>query len=125
METLRQQLSDLISNKLWDSAELVGTFALSATGPGALSTPDRAETLILLADALAGSKHYRRALSHYRHALQLCRMNKEPVASLDEGSVKFKMAECYVALRELRSALGELETITARGRPLHTTYAPT
>ena len=86
METLRQQLSDLISNKLWDSAELVvretplaappaerpacqilrrvvvvdtpwmlltavarcfqGTFALSATGPGALSTPDRAETLV-------------------------------------------------------------------------------
>jgi hypothetical protein len=63
MEVLREQMSFLLEQGLYDSAELLGCFLMCATTANSEILPSvRAENMVLLADALYGKKEYRRAL---------------------------------------------------------------
>jgi anaphase-promoting complex subunit 7 len=76
MEVLREQMSFLLEQGLYDSAELLGCFLMCAPTANSEIIPSvRAENMVLLADALYGKKEYRRALNMYRQALQQCRVS--------------------------------------------------
>lgn len=143
MEVFREQMLFLLEQNLYDSAEILGCFLMSAIGSSAdLSPTARAENLILFADALYGKKEYRRALNIYRQALQQCRvspkqnLNSGGRSTLQAGSrsssaspthaqlmneheVKYKIALCHLAVNDSRSALSEMEGIPSKARTLH------
>ena len=86
---MRQQLQELLSSELWESAELLGGFLLSASadGGGAVPPGERAQDLALFADALLGKREHRRALEYYRRAIQLSRLVPiSPVAATPSAS---------------------------------------
>jgi anaphase-promoting complex subunit 7 len=129
MEVLREQMSFLLEQGLYDSAELLGCFLMCATTANSEILPSvRAENMVLLADALYGKKEYRRALNMYRQALQQCRVSpkqamggtRTPVQSrlpavnlthfsnINENEVKYKIGLCHLAVHDTRSALSEV-----------------
>ncbi|GJP81399.1 hypothetical protein CLOP_g11558 [Closterium sp. NIES-67] len=142
MDAMRENLAYLIDQRLYESAEILGSFLISAAGPGSeVSAISRAENLVLYADALFGRQEYRRALNLYRQAQQLCKVaghaggstrtvpgSPATVASAGLGNaiqsgsysagVRLRVAECYVALKEVKPALTELEAVPHRLRSL-------
>ena len=78
---MRSQLEDLVAHELWDSAEILGGFLVSASADGAdgVTPGERAQHLALLADALMGKREHRRALQYYRQALQFNRLGPRVV----------------------------------------------
>ncbi|KAH8966624.1 hypothetical protein BDL97_03G035500 [Sphagnum fallax] len=139
MEVLREQMSFLLEQGLYDSAELLGCFLMCAPTANSEIIPSvRAENMVLLADALYGKKEYRRALNMYRQALQQCRVSpkqamggtRTPVQSrlpavnlthfsnINENEVKYKIGLCYLAVHDTRSALSEIEGIPSKAKTL-------
>lgn len=132
----------LLEQNLFDSAEILGSFLMSATASNNdLAPTTRAENLILFADALYGKKEYRRALNIYKQALQQCRVNpKQGVTSggrialpvgnrslsaspthasaINEHEVKYKIGLCHLSLHDARAALSEMEGIPSKARTL-------
>lgn len=140
IEVLREQMTFLLEQGLYDSAEMLGTFLMSlVSANGELSPISRAESMILYGDALYGRKEFRRALNVYRQALQLCRAtSKQPMSSartpvqsrpssaasavhdskINENEVKFKIGLCHLAVNDTRAALSEMEGIPSKARSL-------
>ncbi|CAI5964498.1 unnamed protein product [Closterium sp. NIES-65] len=72
---MRENLAYLLDQRLYESAEILGSFLVSAAAPGSdVPAISRAENLVLYADALFGRQEFRRALNLYRQAQQLCKV---------------------------------------------------
>lgn len=140
MEVPKDQMSSLLENGLYDSAQMLGCFLVSSTVTSVDTSPYlKAENLVLQGDALFGEKEFRRSLSMYKQALQLCKIipkqtsvsksslstttrssspNNMNISSINENEVKFKITLCHCALYENRAALAEIEGIPQKARTL-------
>ncbi|XP_072976278.1 anaphase-promoting complex subunit 7 [Typha angustifolia] len=141
METLKDQMTALLENGLFDSAQMLGCFLVSSAATNVeASSHLKAENLVLQGDALFGEKEFRRALTMYKQALQQCRSmpkqttvnprsslsassrssspNSVTVSAINESEVKFKITLCHCALSEHRAALLEMEGISLKARTL-------
>ena len=70
---MQHQCRRLLDEKLYDSAEKLGSFLLSASKNGnepVFGAGSHAESLSIYADALYGKEEYRRALHYYKQATQ-------------------------------------------------------
>ncbi|XP_078168387.1 tetratricopeptide repeat (TPR)-containing protein isoform X2 [Carex rostrata] len=141
MEISKDQMSMLLENNLFESAQMLGCFLVSSSASNPETNPYlKAEYLVLQGDAFYGGKEYRRALSAYKQALQNCKniprqgsnstraslsaTSRSPspssfsISTINENEVKFKVALCHSALNEYRSALFEMEGIASKARTL-------
>ncbi|XP_008804571.2 anaphase-promoting complex subunit 7 isoform X2 [Phoenix dactylifera] len=141
MEVPKDQMTTLLDNGLYDSAQLLGCFLVSSAITNIEANPYmKVENLVLQGDALFGEKEFRRALSMYKQALQHCKVipkqttsysrsslstssrssspNSINVSAINENEVKFKIALCYCAISENRAALLEMEGIPPKARTL-------
>uniref|UniRef100_A0A803Q565 Anaphase-promoting complex subunit 7 n=1 Tax=Cannabis sativa TaxID=3483 RepID=A0A803Q565_CANSA len=113
-------------------------FLVSSPAANADTNPHlKAESLVLLGDALFREREYRRAIHTYKQALQHYKIAKQNstssrstlssnrssspnsfnISAINENEVKFKVASCHCAINENRQALAEMEQIS-KGRNL-------
>ncbi|XP_020113752.1 anaphase-promoting complex subunit 7 isoform X2 [Ananas comosus] len=141
MEVPKDQMSTLLDNGLFDSAQMLGCFLVSSAGANIEASPSlKAEYLVLQGDALFGEKEFRRALNMYKQALQHCKSiprqatsnsrnslstssrssspNSLSVSTINDNEVKFKITLCHCSLNEHRAALVEMEGIPLKARTL-------
>ncbi|XVF28370.1 hypothetical protein REPUB_Repub15cG0023700 [Reevesia pubescens] len=141
MDASKEQISTLLDNALFSSAQLLGSFLVSSSTINAETSPHlKAENLILLGDALFREREYRRAIHTYKEALQYYKIipkqnlttsrsslsasnrssspNSFNVSAINENEVKFKIASCHFALSETKVALAEMEGIPSKARNL-------
>ncbi|PIA44506.1 hypothetical protein AQUCO_01700244v1 [Aquilegia coerulea] len=138
MDIPKDQMSSLLDQGLFDSAQMLGSFLVSSSAVNTeTSSPHvKAENLVFLGDALFGEKEYRRAIYTYKQALQHCKIlpkqntacrtslsrssspNSINVSAINENEVKFKIILCHCALSENRAALAEMEGIPSKARTL-------
>ncbi|CAI9118746.1 OLC1v1020350C1 [Oldenlandia corymbosa var. corymbosa] len=91
----KDQVTTLLDHGFFSSAQLLGGFLVSSTNANPDLTPQlKAESLVLLGDALFKEKEFRRAV------------------------VKFRIASSHSALNENRAALIEMEGIPSKVRTL-------
>ncbi|GMI80082.1 anaphase-promoting complex 7 [Hibiscus trionum] len=141
MDVPKEQITALLDNALFNSAQLLGSFLVSSSTVNAETSPHlKAENLILLGDALFREREYRRAIHTYKQALQYYKIipkqnstssrsslsatnrssspNSFNISALNENEVKFKIASCHFALSETKVALVEMEGIPSKARNL-------
>lgn len=132
MDVPKDQISVLLENGLYESAQMLGCFLVSTAGANAETSPYlKAESLVLLGDAFYGKSEFRRAVSMYKQGLQQSKIiPKQSMAnvrnsmsspnsfSFSENEVKLKISLCHYSLNENRTALLELEGIPNKSRTL-------
>ncbi|XVE65654.1 hypothetical protein DITRI_Ditri08aG0017400 [Diplodiscus trichospermus] len=141
MDVPKEQITALLDNNLFSSAQLLGSFLVSSSTVNAETSPHlKAENLILLGDALFRDREYRRAILTYKQALQYYKIipkqnsttsrsslsasnrssspNSFNISAINENEVKFKIASCHFALGETKVALVEMEGIPSKARNL-------
>lgn len=140
MEVPKDQISTLLDQGLYSSAQMLGCFLVSSPAANAESSPHlKSESLVLLGDALFREREYRRAIHTYKQALQHYKIlpkqnstttrsslqsnrssspNSFNISAINENEVKFKIASCYCALSDNRAALVEMEGIPSKARNL-------
>ncbi|XP_039048739.1 LOW QUALITY PROTEIN: anaphase-promoting complex subunit 7-like [Hibiscus syriacus] len=141
MDVPKEQITALLDNALFNSAQLLGSFLVSSSSVNAETSPHlKAENLILLGDALFRGRVYRRAIHTYKQALQYYKIipkqnstssrssltasnrvsspNSFNISAINENEVKFKIASCHFALNETKVALVEMEGIPSKARNL-------
>ncbi|XVF38666.1 hypothetical protein REPUB_Repub20aG0122200 [Reevesia pubescens] len=141
MDVPKEQISVLLDNALFSSAQLLGSFLVSSSTVNAETSPHlKAENLVLLGDALFRDREYRRAIHTYKQALQYYKIipkqntttsrsslsasnrssspNSFNISAINENEVKFKIASCHFALGEAKMALVEMEGIPSKARNL-------
>ncbi|KAH9765662.1 Anaphase-promoting complex subunit 7 [Citrus sinensis] len=118
MEVPKEQITALIDQGLYDSAQM----------------------LIILGDSLFRDREYRRAIHTYKQALQYYKIvpkqnstssrsslstsnrssspNSFNVSAINENEVKYKIASCHFALGETKAAIVEMEGIPSKARNL-------
>ncbi|CAN6824305.1 unnamed protein product [Brassica oleracea] len=136
MDVPKDQIATLMEHGLYDSAEMLGCFLVSSSTVSAEASPHlKAETLILLGDALFHRREYRRAIHTYKQALHHCArvpkqssgisrsslslssrssVNASSVSSINENEVRFKIASSHFALSETKAAIAEMESVKTR-----------
>jgi len=125
--TLQEQVTFLLKQDLFASAERVGAFLLGASR----NEDNHSAALELYADALFGKQELQRALQYYKQAMQRRKVGGAGRASPDDGGpgyssvtnieeaeLKFKECRCYVALDEIPNAIRALEGVPAALRSL-------
>ncbi|KAM6545224.1 hypothetical protein CsatB_025960 [Cannabis sativa] len=138
MEVPKDQIATLMDLGLYNSAQMLSCFLVSSPAANADTNPHlKAESLVLLGDALFREREYRRAIHTYKQALQHYKIAKQNstssrstlssnrssspnsfnVSAINENEVKFKVASCHCAINENRQALAEMEQIS-KGRNL-------
>ncbi|XP_062108582.1 anaphase-promoting complex subunit 7 [Humulus lupulus] len=138
MEVPKDQIASLMDLGLYNSAQMLSCFLVSSPAANAETNPHlKAESLVLLGDALFREREYRRAIHTYKQALQYYKIAKQNstssrsslssnrssspnsfnVSAINENEVKFKVASCHCAINENRQALAEMEQIS-KGRNL-------
>ncbi|XWS08630.1 hypothetical protein CRYUN_Cryun40dG0018200 [Craigia yunnanensis] len=140
MDVPKEQITALLDNDLFSSAQLLGSFLVSSSAVNAETSPHlKSENLILLGDALFREREYRRAIHTYKQALQYYKIipkqnsttsrsslsasnrSSSPnsfISVINENEVKFKIASCHFALSETKVALAEMEGIPSKARNL-------
>ncbi|KAH9683314.1 Anaphase-promoting complex subunit 7 [Citrus sinensis] len=118
MEVPKEQITALIDQGLYDSAQM----------------------LIILGDSLFRDREYRRAIHTYKQALHYYKIvpkqnstssrsslstsnrssspNSFNVSAINENEVKYKIASCHFALGETKAAIVEMEGIPSKARNL-------
>ncbi|CAN6995440.1 unnamed protein product [Brassica rapa subsp. trilocularis] len=138
MDVPKDQIATLMEHGLYDSAEMLGCFLVSSSSStlSAEASPHlKAETLILLGDALFHQREYRRAIHTYKQALHHCArvpkqssgisrsslslstrssVNASSVSAINENEVRFKIASSHFALSETKAAIAEMESVKTR-----------
>ncbi|PON80299.1 N-terminal acetyltransferase A, auxiliary subunit [Parasponia andersonii] len=138
MEVPKDQIATLMDLGLYNSAQMLSCFLVSSPAANAETNPHlKAESLVLLGDALFREREHRRAIHTYKQALQYYKISKQNlttsrsslssnrssspnsfnISAINENEVKFKVASCHCALNENRQALAEMEQIS-KGRNL-------
>lgn len=140
MDVPKEQITTLLEHGLYTSAQTLGCFLVSSPAANAETSPHiKAESLVLLSDALFREREYRRAIHTYKQALQYYKIipkqnsttsrsslppnrssspNSFSISAINENEVKFKIASCHCALNENRAALAEMEGIPGKSRNL-------
>ncbi|XP_050240151.1 anaphase-promoting complex subunit 7 [Quercus robur] len=140
MDVPKEQITTLLEHGLYTSAQTLGCFLVSSPAANAETSPHiKAESLVLLSDALFREREYRRAIHTYKQALQYYKIipkqnsttsrsslppnrssspNSFSISAINENEVKFKIASCHCALNENRAALTEMEGIPGKSRNL-------
>ncbi|XWS14033.1 hypothetical protein CRYUN_Cryun36dG0089200 [Craigia yunnanensis] len=141
MDVPKEQITALLDNALFSSAQLLGSFLVSSSTVNAETSPHlKAENLILLGDAFFREREYRRAIHTYKQALEYYKIipkqnsttsrsslstsnrssspNSFNISAINENEVKFKIASCHFALSETKVALAEMEGIPSKARHL-------
>ncbi|XP_030975923.1 anaphase-promoting complex subunit 7 [Quercus lobata] len=140
MDVPKEQITTLLEHGLYTSAQTLGCFLVSSPAANAETSPHiKAESLVLLSDALFREREYRRAIHTYKQALQYYKIipkqnsttsrsslppnrssspNSFNISAINENEVKFKIASCHCALNENRAALAEMEGIPGKSRNL-------
>lgn len=140
MDVPKDQITTLLEHGLYTSAQTLGCFLVSSPAANAETSPHiKAESLVLLSDALFREREYRRAIHTYKQALQYYKIipkqnsttsrsslppnrssspNSFNISAINENEVKFKIASCHCALNENRAALAEMEGIPGKSRNL-------
>uniref|UniRef100_A0A7N0TKA7 Anaphase-promoting complex subunit 7 n=2 Tax=Kalanchoe fedtschenkoi TaxID=63787 RepID=A0A7N0TKA7_KALFE len=140
MEVHREQITYLLDHGLNESAQTLGSFLVSSSPANAeVNLQLKAETLVLIGDALYQEREFHRAIHKYRKALQLYKTMPKQISNtrtsmstsnrssspsnvntsvMNENEVKFKIASSYCKLKETREALIEMEGIPAKARNL-------
>lgn len=140
MDVPKDQIAILLDHGLYSSAQMLGYFLVSSPAANAETSPHlKAESLVLLGDALFREREYRRAIHTYKQALQYYKIipkqisatsrsslpsnrssspNSFNISAINENEVKFKIASCHCALSENRAALAEMEGIPGKARNL-------
>ncbi|GFP81931.1 anaphase-promoting complex subunit 7 [Phtheirospermum japonicum] len=140
MDVPKDQLSALLDQGLYASAQMLGCFAVSSTTINPETSPHlKAENLALYGDSLFREKEYGRAIFTVevigddkkqnvatppttRSALSASNRSSSPnscnTPTINENEVKFKIATCHSALGENRAALAEMEGIPSKSRNL-------
>lgn len=144
MDSPKDHMTTLLDHGLYSSAQLLGQFLVSSSSASSETNSNaKAETLLLLGDALSRQREYRRAIHTYKQALQHHKISPKQSAStlrsslstpnrssspsllnistFNENEVKFKIASCHAALNENKVALLEIEGIPSKARtlPMH------
>ncbi|KAM7280738.1 hypothetical protein ACFE04_007872 [Oxalis oulophora] len=137
MDVPKDQITTLLDNGLYNSAQMLGCFLVSSSTVNAETSPHlKAENLVVLADSFFREKEYRRAINTYKQALQynkiLPKLN-HPITTrssltrspspnsfslINENELKFKIASCHSALNENRASILEMEAIPSKSRTL-------
>ncbi|KAL5541811.1 hypothetical protein UlMin_009521 [Ulmus minor] len=138
MDVPKDQIATLLDHGLYNSAQMLSCFLVSSPAANAETSPHlKAESLVLLGDALFREREFRRAIHTYKQALQYYKIAKQSsttsrsslssnrssspnsfnISTINENEVKFKIASCHCALNENRQALAEMEQIN-KGRNL-------
>ncbi|KDO75097.1 hypothetical protein CISIN_1g0085502mg, partial [Citrus sinensis] len=130
MEVPKEQITALIDQGLYDSAQMLGCFLVSSSAINGETSPHlKAENLIILGDSLFRDREYRRAIHTYKQALQYYKIvpkqnstssrsslstsnrssspNSFNVSAINENEVKYKIASCHFALGETKAAIVE------------------
>ncbi|CAN7008369.1 unnamed protein product [Brassica oleracea var. botrytis] len=145
MDVPKDQIATLMEHGLYDSAEMLGCFLVSSSTVSAEASPHlKAETLILLGDALFHRREYRRAIHTYKQALHHCArvpkqssgisrsslslstrssVNASSVSSINENEVRFKIASSHFALSETKAAIAEMESVKTRSLEMNVLMA--
>ncbi|KAH9765658.1 Anaphase-promoting complex subunit 7 [Citrus sinensis] len=141
MEVPKEQITALIDQGLYDSAQMLGCFLVSSSAINGETSPHlKAENLIILGDSLFRDREYRRAIHTYKQALQYYKIvpkqnstssrsslstsnrssspNSFNVSAINENEVKYKIASCHFALGETKAAIVEMEGIPSKARNL-------
>nr|XP_034895749.1 anaphase-promoting complex subunit 7-like isoform X2 [Populus alba] len=139
MDVPKDQITALLDNQLYNSAQILGCFLVSSSTVSLETSPQlKAENQILLGDALFRDREFRRAIHTYKQALHYCKIipkqssttsrsslsnrssspNSFNISAINENEVKFKIASCHSALNETRAALVEMEGIPSKARTL-------
>ncbi|KAL4642838.1 hypothetical protein ACB092_02G048800 [Castanea dentata] len=140
MDVPKDQITTLLEHGLYTSAQTLGCFLVSSPAANAETSPHiKAESLVLLSDALFREREYRRAIHTYKQALQYYKIipkqnsttsrsslppnrssspNSFNISAINENEVKFKIASCHCALNENRAAIAEMEGIPGKSRNL-------
>ncbi|GAY35997.1 hypothetical protein CUMW_019730 [Citrus unshiu] len=141
MEVPKEQITALIDQGLYDSAQTLGCFLVSSSAINGETSPHlKAENLIILGDSLFRDREYRRAIHTYKQALQYYKIvpkqnstssrsslstsnrssspNSFNVSAINENEVKYKIASCHFALGETKAAIVEMEGIPSKARNL-------
>ena len=121
MNDCKDQVLHLLQDGLFESAEVLCSFVLSAyppttTGRGSSSSVrgGSAAFIELLADSLFAQGQFKRAALYFQQAgegLGGGRGSGRPVESKDEARLAYKSALCAVELRDLSGAIRLLEAI--------------
>lgn len=141
MEIPKDQITTLLDQGLYDSAQMLGCFLVSSSTINGETSPHlKAENLIILGDSLLRNREYRRAIHTYKQALQYYKIvpkqnstssrsslstsnrssspNSFNVSAINENEVKYKIASCHFALGEIKAAIVEMEGIPSKARNL-------
>ncbi|XP_062174970.1 anaphase-promoting complex subunit 7 [Alnus glutinosa] len=140
MDVPKDQIAMLLEHGLYSSAQMLGCFLVSSPAANAETSPHlKAESLVLLGDALFREREYRRAINTYKQGLQYYKIipkqnsttsrsslpsnrssspNSFNISAINENEVRFKIASCHCALSENRAALAEMEGIPGKARNL-------
>ncbi|XP_052312257.1 anaphase-promoting complex subunit 7 isoform X2 [Populus trichocarpa] len=139
MDVPKDQITALLDNQLYNSAQILGCFLVSSSTVSLETSPQlKAENQILLGDALFRDREFRRAIHTYKQALHYCKIipkqssttsrsslsnrssspNSFNISAINENEVKFKIASCHSAMNETRAALVEMEGIPSKARTL-------
>ncbi|XWS14034.1 hypothetical protein CRYUN_Cryun36dG0089200 [Craigia yunnanensis] len=124
MDVPKEQITALLDNALFSSAQLLGSFLVSSSTVNAETSPHlKAENL----------HTYKQALEYYkiipkqnsttsRSSLSTSNRSSSPnsfnISAINENEVKFKIASCHFALSETKVALAEMEGIPSKARHL-------
>lgn len=140
MDVPRDQVTTLMEHGLYTSAQMLGCFLVSSSAVNPETSPHiKAESLVLLGDALFREREHRRAIHTYKQALQHYKIiprqnsttrislstsnrssspNSFNISAINENEVKFKIASCHCAINENVAALAEMEGIPSKARNL-------
>ncbi|KAJ9700096.1 hypothetical protein PVL29_005768 [Vitis rotundifolia] len=140
MDVPRDQITTLMDHGLYTSAQMLGCFLVSSSAVNPETSPHiKAESLVLLGDALFREREHRRAIHTYKQALQHYKIiprqnstarislstsnrssspNSFNISAINENEVKFKIASCHCAINENVAALAEMEGIPSKARNL-------
>ncbi|CAK8562137.1 unnamed protein product [Lathyrus sativus] len=113
MEVPKDQITSLLENGLYNSAQMLGCSLVSSPAANAESSPHiKTESLVLLGDSFYHEREYRRAIHTYKQALQYYKMipkqnmssarsslssnrssspNSCSITVINENEVKFKL----------------------------------
>ncbi|KAB1214037.1 Anaphase-promoting complex subunit 7 [Morella rubra] len=88
MDVPKDQIAILLDHGLYSSAQMLGYFLVSSPAANAETSPHlKAESLVLLGDALFREREYRRAIHTYKQALQYYKIIPKQISATSRSSL--------------------------------------
>ena len=119
------EIQRLMDMKMNDSSEMICSLMLSSLQASNDSSINKLENLAdileLYGDVLIAKQESKRAISYYRQAMQQRKFITKSrivtnINTIEEAKIKYKEAQCLLAIGDSNSALKELETVPSKLR---------